>query len=110
MEQQAYQLKKDNENYHYLTISSIGENLFYISRKVKSVKTIYCPPHKGIKDNKTADALAKIATTKAKTLEPTYNITTSDTKTENSKLSHKKWQRWWDNSPNNIYKDLVLTL
>ena len=36
----------------------------------------YCPAHKGIKDSETADALAKIATKKAKTLEPTYNITT----------------------------------
>ena len=97
--------QQNNDNYHHLTISSIRENLFDISTKVKSIKIVYCPAHKGIKENETADALAKIATKKAKTLEPTLDI-----KTETSKLTRKKWQRRWDNSPNNIYKDLVPTL
>ena len=85
--------QQNNDNYQRLTISSIRENLFDISTKVKSIKIIYCPAHKGIKDNETADTLAKIATKKAKTLEPTYNITTLDIKTETSKLTHKKCQR-----------------
>ena len=45
--------------------------------------------HKGIKENEIADELAKVATKKAKTLEPTYNITIWDIKTKNSKLTHK---------------------
>ena len=93
-------ITQQNENYHNSTISSIREN-FDISKKVKSIKIIYCPAHKGIKDNKTADELTKIATEKAKTLEPTYNIA-SDIKTENPKLTHEKWQRIWNSSPNNI--------
>ena len=103
-------IQQNNENYHHLTISSIRKNLFDISTKVKSIKKIYCPALKGIKDNETAAALAKIATKKAKTLEPTYNIITSDIKTKISDLTHKKWQRRYDNLPNNIYKDLVPTL
>ena len=79
-----------NENYHHLTISSFRENLFDISRKVKSIKIIYCSAHKGIKDNETADALVKIATKKPKTLEVTYNITTLDIKTGNSNLTDIK--------------------
>ena len=37
--------QQNNENCHHLTISSIRENLFDISTKVKSIKIIYCPAH-----------------------------------------------------------------
>ena len=40
---------QNNENYHHLSIS-IRINLFDISTKVKSIKIIYCPAHKRIKD------------------------------------------------------------
>ena len=65
--------QQSNENNHHLTISSIIEILFDRSTKVKSIKIICCPAHKGIKGNETADARAKVATNKAKTFEPTYN-------------------------------------
>ena len=37
--------QQNNVNYHHLTISSIRENLFDISMKVKSIKIIYCQTH-----------------------------------------------------------------
>ena len=36
----------------------IRKNLTEISPKVKSIKLIYCPAHKEIKENETADELA----------------------------------------------------
>ena len=77
--------QQNNENYHRLTISSIRENLLDISTRVKSIKIIYWTSHREIKDNETAHALAKIAYKRATTLKSTYNITASETKTENSK-------------------------
>ena len=68
------------------------------------------PQHKEIKDNETVDALAKIATKKAKTIEPTYNITKSDLKTENSKFTHEKWQKEDGTIHPTIYKSIYKSL
>ena len=102
--------QQKKENYHNITISNIRKNLIEIHPKVKSVKLIYCPVHKGIKENETADEQAKVAPTKAKNHKPTCDITTANIKEENSKLTLTKWQRRSNNSRNNLYKDIVPTL
>ena len=71
---------------------------------------LFSPQHKGIKDNETVDALAKIATKKAKTIEPTYNITKSDLKIENSKFTHEKWQKEDGRIHPTIYKSIYKNL
>lgn len=102
--------KQKNDYYHNSTISSIRENLSAISSKVKSVKIIYIPAHKGFTDNETADILAKTAAKKARTLSPTYNVTTSEIKMENTNLTLTKWHRRWENSAYNTYKNIVPTI
>ena len=103
-------MKQNNEYYHNSTISSIRDNLLELSSKVNSVKIIYIPAHKGFTDNETADELAKIAAKGAKTLASTCNVTTSEIKMENINLTLTKWQRRWDNSANNMYKNIVPTI
>ena len=45
-------------------ITEIRQNLINISHSIKSIKFVYCPVHKGIVENETADKLAKVAAKK----------------------------------------------
>ena len=78
-------IEQNHKNYHNITITEIRQNLINISHSIKSIKFVYCPAHKGIVENETADKLAKIAK-KVQTLEATYIVTSSEIKTENKKM------------------------
>ena len=78
-------IEQNHKNYHNIMITEIRQNLINISHSIKSIKFVYCPAHKGIVENETADKLAKIAK-KVQTLEATYIVTSSEIKTENKKM------------------------
>ena len=80
-------IEQNHKSYHDITITEIRQNLINISHSIKSIKFVYCPAHKGLVENETADKLAKIAAKKAQTLEPTYIILSSEIKHENKWLS-----------------------
>ena len=86
-------IEQNHKNYHNITITEIRQNLINISHTIKSIKFVYCPAHKGIAENETADKLAKIAAKKVQTLEPTYIVSSSEIKTENKKMTLSKWQK-----------------
>ena len=56
--------EQNHKNYHDITITEIRQNLINISHNIKSIKFVYCPAHKGIVENETADKLVKIAAKK----------------------------------------------
>ena len=78
-------IEQYHQNYHDITITEIRQNLINISHSIKSIKFVYCPAHKGIAENETADKLANIATKKTQTRKPTYIVSSSEIKTENKK-------------------------
>ena len=53
--------------------------------KHQIIKFVYYPAHKGIVENEIVEKLARIATKKVQTLEPTYIVSSSEIKTENKK-------------------------
>ena len=57
-------IEQNHKNYHDIMITEITQNLTNISHRIKSIKFVYCPAHKGIVENETADKLAKIAAKK----------------------------------------------
>ena len=85
-----------------MTTTEIRQNLININHSIKSIKLVYCPPHKGIVENETADKLGKIAAKKAQTLEPTYIVSLSEIKTENKKMTFSKWPRSYNNTTGNL--------
>ena len=103
-------IEQNHKNYHNITITEIRQNLINISHSIKSIKFVYCPAHKGIVENETADKLAKIAAKKMQTLEPTYIVSSSEIKTENKKMTLSKWQRRWNNTKDNKYKNIAPTI
>ena len=62
-------IEQNHKNYHNIMITEIRQNLINISRSIKSIKSVYCPAHKGIVEIETADKLAKIAAKKAQNIE-----------------------------------------
>ena len=103
-------IEQNHKNYHNIMITEIRQNLINISHSIKSIKFVYCPAHKGIVENETADKLAKIAAKKMQTLEPTYIVSSSEIKTENKKMTLSKWQRRWNNTKDNKYKNIAPTI
>ena len=103
-------IEQNHKNYHNITITEIRQNLINISHSIKSIKFVYCPAHKGIVENETADKLAKIAAEKVQTLEPNYIVSSSEIKTENKKMTLSKWQRRWNNTKDNTYKNIAPTI
>ena len=57
--------EQNHENYQDITITEIRQNLINISHNIKSIKLVYCPAHKEIFENETADKLVKIAAKKS---------------------------------------------
>ena len=102
--------EQNHKNYHNITITEIRQNLINISHSIKSIKFVYCPAHNRTVENETADKLAKIAAKKAQTLEPTYIVSSSEIKTENKKMTLSKWQRRWNNTKDNKYKNIAPTI
>ena len=103
-------IEQNHKNYHDIAITETRQNLINISHSIKSIKFVYCPAHKGIVENETAVKLAKVAAKTAQTLEPTYIVSSSEVKTENKKMTHSKWQRRWNNTKDNKYKNIVPTI
>ena len=68
------------ESYHNETITKIRDNLIQISSPVELIKLIYCPAHKGIKENEIGDNLAKTASKKASHLPSRTDISLSKVK------------------------------
>ena len=77
--------RANSQKYHDITITEIRKNLIKISQSIKSIKFVYYPDHKGIVENEIVEKLARIATKKVQTLEPTYIVSSSEIKTENKK-------------------------
>ena len=50
-------IEQNHQNYHDIAITEIRQNLINISHIIKSIKFVYCPTHKGIVENETADKL-----------------------------------------------------
>ena len=59
---------QSRESYHKNTKRNIWENLMRMCQMIDKIKLVYCPVHKGILDNETADSLTKVASKKAKYL------------------------------------------
>ena len=64
-----------------------------ITSLVEHIKLIYCPAHKGIKENEIADNLAKIVSKKASHLPPRADISLSKVKEINRHMTLDKWGR-----------------
>ena len=99
--------EQNHKNYHDITITEIRQNLINISHKIRSIKFVYHPVHKEIFENETADKLAKIEAKKAQALEPTYTVSSSEIKTVYEKITLSKWQKRWNNTNDNKYKNIV---
>ena len=59
---------QSRESYQKNTIRKIRENLMSICQVVDETKSVHRPAHEGIRDNETADSLAKVASKTAKHL------------------------------------------
>ena len=76
---QQYQLLPlRTENYHNSTIRAIRQNLMDLSPKVQNIRLVYYPAHQGIQENELANSLAKIASKKAKHLQPNTQLSLSE--------------------------------
>ena len=73
-------MAQSRESYHNETITKIQDNLTQISSLVEHIKLIYCPAHKGIKENEIADNFTKTASKKAFHLPPRADISISKVK------------------------------
>ena len=98
---------QSRESYHNETITKIRDNLTQISSLVEHIKLIYCPAHKGIKENEIADNLAKTASKKAFHLPPRADISISKVKEINRQITLDKWGRRWENTNFHKYKQSV---
>ena len=62
-------IEQNHQNYHDIAITEIRQNLINISHIIKSIKFVYCPTHKGIVENETADKLTVDSRQMAKKME-----------------------------------------
>ena len=69
---------QNRESYHKNTKRNVWENLMRMCQMIHTIKLVYCPVHKGILDNETADSLTKVASKKAKYL---LNLTCQNKRT-----------------------------
>ena len=105
---QQYQLLPlRTENYHNSTIRAIRQNLMDLSPKVQNIRLVYYPAHQGIQENELANSLAKIASKKAKHLQPNTQLSPSEIQQGNKMLSISKWTRRWENSKHTKCKDSI---
>ena len=100
-------MAQSRESYHNETITKTRDNLTQISSLVEHIKLIYCPAHKGIRENEIADNLAKTASKKASHLPPRANISISKVKEINRQIMVDKWGRRWENTNFHKYKQSV---
>ena len=71
---------------------------------------IYCPGHKGVRENEIADSLAKTGVKKARHLPCEITATKEEIKKVNKKLTLQKWGRPWLNTKSNMCKILIPNL
>ena len=100
-------IAESRESYHNETITKIRDNLIQISSLVEHIKLIYCPAHKGIKENEITDNLAKTASRKASHLPPRADMSISKVKKINRQITLDKWGRRWENTNFHKYKQSV---
>ena len=99
------------ESYHDETITKIRGNLMQISSLVEHIKLImYCPAHKGIKENEMVDNLANTESKKASHLPPRTDIFLYKFKEINRQIALDKWSRRWENINFYKYKQSVQVL
>ena len=98
------------KHHHDKQIATIRTNLQELSPKVESINIIYSPAHKNIKDNESADQLAKLAAKRAKHLPPNPEVSQTNIVSTNKLLTVTKWERRWTHTKRNNYKDLVPTI
>ena len=75
--------------------------------KVQNIRLVYCTVHQGIEENELEDLLAITASKKAKYLQPSTEISSSEIQQGNKMLSIRKWTGRWENSKDTKYKDIV---
>ena len=103
-------MAQSRESYNNETITKIRDNLIQISSLVEYIKLIYCPAHKGMKENEISDNLAKTASKNASHLPPRAEMYLSKVKEINRQITLDKLGRRCENSNFHKYKQSVPVL
>ena len=74
---------------------------------MQNIRLVYCPAHQGIEENELADSVAKTVSKKARHLQPSTQISSSEKQQSNKMLPLSKWARRWGHSKHTKYKDIV---